>query len=117
MVRRTASGRTSPFSQPRRMTGITADSGPSANSRRAFSTIPVMRHPLLMASFDDLIGAGEDCERNIQPESLGGLEVDHQLEFRRLLHWQIGRLRAVEDFPSIDPGQTGGVPEARSITN
>jgi hypothetical protein len=27
-------------------------------------------------------------------ERLGGLEVDHQLIFERLLHWQLGRLLA-----------------------
>ena len=45
--------------------------------------------------FDDLVGAGEDCGRNIQPERLGGLEVEHQLEFGRLLRWQIGRRGAL----------------------
>jgi hypothetical protein len=29
---------------------------------------------------------------------VGGLEVDHQLEFGRLLNWQIGRLGAFEDL-------------------
>src|SRR6516225_7440422 len=37
------------------------------------------------ASFDDLVGAGEDRWRNRQAQRLGGLEVDDQLELRRLL--------------------------------
>jgi hypothetical protein len=32
---------------------------------------------------------------------LGGLEVDHQLELCRRLHWQIGRLLASEDAVNI----------------
>ena len=37
------------------------------------------------ASFDDLVGAGEDRLRDGQAERLGGLEIDDQLEFCRLL--------------------------------
>src|SRR5207248_177319 len=43
------------------------------------------------ASFDDLVGAGEDCGRDGQPKGFGRIEVD-QLECRRLLDRQIGGL-------------------------
>ena len=36
--------------------------------------------------------------RDRQAERLGGLEIDHQLEFRGLLHRQVGRLGAL-DYP------------------
>ena len=52
------------------------------------------------ASLDDLVGAGEDRWRHGEAERLRGLEVDHQLEFRRLLDRQIGWLGAVEDLPT-----------------
>src|SRR5262249_14511980 len=37
-----------------------------------------------VGSLDDLIGSQEQRLRDGEPEGLGGLEVDHQLEFRRL---------------------------------
>src|SRR5882724_7232525 len=36
--------------------------------------------------------------RDRQPDGLGGLEVDHELELRRLLHGEIGGLRSPEDL-------------------
>jgi hypothetical protein len=44
------------------------------------------------ALFDHLIGPREDRRRDRQAERRGSLQVDHQLEFGRLLNWQIGRL-------------------------
>src|SRR5882724_12429522 len=36
-----------------------------------------------------------------QPEGLGGFEIDHQLELRRLLHGQVAELRALEDLVHV----------------
>ena len=44
-------------------------------------------------SFDDLVGEREQRRRQVEPERLGGLEIDHQLELDRLHHRQVGRLR------------------------
>ena len=38
---------------------------------------------------DDFVGARKYRERYGEVERLRGLEVDHELEFRRLLHGQI----------------------------
>jgi hypothetical protein len=46
-------------------------------------------------SFDDLVGAGEDCWRDREAEFLRGLEIDDQLEFGRLLHGQIRGFDAI----------------------
>src|SRR5260370_23178189 len=41
-------------------------------------------------SFNDFVGAGEDRWRHGEAERPGGLEIDDQLECRRLLDRQIG---------------------------
>ena len=53
-------------------------------------------------SFDDLVGAGEDRRRDREAACICSLEIDHQLEFCRLLDRQIGRLGAVENFSDVD---------------
>jgi hypothetical protein len=45
--------------------------------------------------FDHLVGAGEQRRRHGEAEGLGSFEVNHQLEFGRLLDRQIGGLRAL----------------------
>src|SRR5215467_5083387 len=56
---------------------------------------------------DHVVGADEDRLRDRQPERLGGLEIDHQLELGRLLDRQIGRFR-----PLQDPVDQVGLPPA-----
>src|SRR6516164_3217149 len=51
----------------------------------------------LAHSFDHLVGESEQPVRHRQPERLGGLEVEHQLELRRLHHWQVGGFLAFEN--------------------
>jgi hypothetical protein len=53
---------------------------------------------------DHLIGDGQRRFRNCEAERLGGLEVDDQFEFSRLLDRQIGWFLAFENAPSIDAG-------------
>src|SRR5882724_6242440 len=53
------------------------------------------------ALFDDLIRTSQQRRRDRQPERLGGLEVDDQLELRGLLHREIGRFRALENLVYI----------------
>ena len=48
-------------------------------------------------SFDDLVGEREQRGEYFEAESLSGLEVDHQFELSRRLHWQVGWPPAPED--------------------
>jgi hypothetical protein len=43
-------------------------------------------------SFDHLVGEQQHGLRNVQPERLGGLEVDYEFELGRLLNRQIARV-------------------------
>jgi hypothetical protein len=52
------------------------------------------------ALFDHLV-SGRERRRHGEAERLGGLEVDYQLEFGRLLHGEIGRLRALKNLVGV----------------
>ena len=55
--------------------------------------------------FDDLVGTAEQRDWEGDAERLGSLEVKDQLDFRRLLDWQIGRLFTLQNPTSIDADQ------------
>src|SRR5215475_15867401 len=57
--------------------------------------------------FDHLVGEREQHRRNRQAERLGGLQIDDEIEFNRLLDRQIGRLRSAQNPVNI----TSGAPE------
>ena len=50
---------------------------------------------------DQLVGTREQRGRYCQPERLGGLEVDKQLELDRGLDWKLSWFLALEDLIDI----------------
>src|SRR6266436_10294459 len=52
-------------------------------------------------SFDHLVGAREQRRRHIEAERLNGFKIDDQLVLGRRLHWQVGRLLALEDAVDV----------------
>src|SRR5438132_11287815 len=53
-------------------------------------------------SLDHLVGAGDERRRDVKAKRLRGLEVNDQLELRRLLHRKLAGLRALENL--VDEG-------------
>src|SRR6266566_1375853 len=53
------------------------------------------------ASFDHLVGAQYECGRDLQSNRLRGLEIDDQLEFRRLIIGDLPWLLTLEDQVDI----------------
>jgi hypothetical protein len=51
--------------------------------------------------FDHLVGDREQSERDVKTESLGGLEVDREVELGWSLNQEVSRLLALE--PQLDP--------------
>src|SRR5262245_5047957 len=71
--------------------------------------------------FDHLVGQRDELLGNGQPERLGGLAVDYQLESGRLLDRQLGRARATQDLIYVGgraPGELveiGAVAQQRAL--
>jgi hypothetical protein len=71
---------------------------------------PCLAYPTVEFScvclFDYLIRLEEELRGEREPEDLGGLEIDDQLELRGLLHGQVGWRGALQDFIHV----VGGAP-------
>src|SRR5262249_32658365 len=74
--------------------------------RWLMSALPRKRPNSSRASFDHLVGERQQVGRNREAERAGGIEVDHQLEFGRLQHWQVDGLRGFEDLTAHYAGLT-----------
>src|SRR5215831_3438490 len=68
-------------------------------------------------SFDHLVGSTEQRRWNFQAECFCRVEVDHELEFRRLQHRQVCRSGTLENPPSIDAKLTIRVSSFVTVTD
>src|SRR5262249_60177735 len=68
-------------------------------------------------SFDHLVGAGEQWQRDCYAKRLGSLEVQEHLDLRGLLHWQLARLFAFENTAGVDASQTVSIGKATAIAH
>src|SRR3954468_7730779 len=57
--------------------------------------------PTLDKLFDDVVGALLELHRHVEAERLGGLHVDHQLEFDRRLDGKLARLLALQNLVHV----------------
>src|SRR5215468_12165142 len=71
----------------------------------------------LAHSLDHLVGEREQLVWNIEAQRLGGLEVDHQLEFNRLHHRKVLGLRSIENPLRIDADFAISFGKAHAITH
>ena len=69
------------------------------------------------ALFDHLVGYGEHTQRDREAKRLGGLEIDDQFEFGRLLDRQIGGLFAFKDTPDVVASLTLSLRYIRSVAH
>jgi hypothetical protein len=60
------------------------------------------------------IPLAQQWQRDSQAERLGGLEVDDELEFGRVLDGQLGRLGAFQDLVDVGGGSPETYPPRRS---
>src|SRR5262245_10677027 len=62
------------------------------------------------ALVDDLVGSDQNGLWDREPKSLGGFEIDHQLELRGLLDGKLAGLGALEDLVDEHGDALLGVP-------
>src|SRR6266581_4638572 len=67
------------------------------------------------ASFDHLVGAGEQRRRYLQPNCSRGLEIDHEFELCGLLNGQVSRLGALQNLVDVRRGTSVLVRQIRPV--
>ena len=65
--------------------------------------------------FDHLVGAAEERRRYFQTNCFRSPEVDHELKFRRLHYWQVGRLSSLQNLSGVDALLANGIDNIGSI--
>src|SRR6516164_9429654 len=71
----------------------------------------------ILRSFDHLVGAAKQWQRDCYAKHLGSLEVQEHLDLRGLLNRQLARLFAFENTGGVDASQTVSVGKATAIAH
>src|SRR5713226_8368063 len=66
-------------------------------------------------SFDHLVSAAKQRQRESEAEHLGGAHVDGQLDLHRQLDWEVGRLFTIENPARVDANLAIGIPQTGSV--
>jgi hypothetical protein len=77
------------------------------NLQSNYSCLELTAVAVAFALFDHLVGSGQHVRRDRHADLLSRLQIDCELEFRRLLHGKIGGFCAFQNFVDI----YGGAPE------
>src|ERR1700685_1660053 len=85
-----------PRRESRRHNGITDRRRPQPTFAKK-SAISGSERQLL----DHLVSASEERWGNRQPKCISSLEIDHKLEFGRLLDWQVGGLGTAQQLDEL----------------
>src|SRR5215470_2221708 len=101
----------------REMKNVTTSSPSSVGTNHTSRWSTRARSLSLPALLDHLVGAHQHRSRHSEAQRLGGLEVDDQLEGRRLLDRQIRGLGALEDLSRVSTDQAKGRNEAWPIAD
>src|SRR5215831_17773040 len=70
-----------------------------------------------IGSLDHSIRLHQKVRRNLEPQALGCLEVDHQLELRRPFYREIRGLGSLEDLIDVDCRASVHISQIGSITH
>jgi hypothetical protein len=85
------------------------------DSSRTSSHVPFCATSRNSPSFDHFAGLGKQRRGYGKPKRFGGLEVNHQFDFRRLLHRQFGWVGPLKDFVHIRGNASEQITLARPV--
>jgi len=67
--------------------------------------------------FDQLVGTSDESVGNADAERLGSPEIDDEIDFRRSLNWELGRVLAFQNPSDVDANLAPTISPAGTIAN
>src|SRR5215471_13392487 len=90
---------------------------PAARRRKFRRGRFIFEPPSRFTSLDHLVDAANHRQRDGEGERLGGLHVDNELDFGRLLDRQLGGLLAFENSACIDAERVVRIQNGASVSH